>query len=119
MKPKCIILDEATAMLDPRDRKSVLETVMRLNKEEGITIMLITHYMEEATGADYVYVLKQGRLATEGTPRSVFAGGELLQEWGLELPDITKIAQKLRAKGYSIAADTLTEEELISQLLAI
>lgn len=119
MKPKCIILDEATAMLDPRGRKAVLKTVMRLNKDEGITIILITHYMEEAAEADYVYVLQQGRLAAEGTPRSVFAKGELLREWGLELPDITKIAQELRAKGYSIAADTLTMEELISQLLAI
>ena len=119
MKPKCIVLDEATAMLDPRGRRSVLETVMRLNKEEGITIILITHYMEEAVEADYVYVLKQGGLATEGTPRSVFAEGEKLREWGLELPDITRIAQMLRKKGYPIAADTLTEEELISQLLAI
>lgn len=119
MKPKCIILDEATAMLDPRGRRSVLETVMRLNKEEGITIILITHYMEEAAEADYVYVLKQGRIAAEGTPRSVFAKGELLREWGLELPDITCIAQELAAKGYPVAADTLTVEELISQLLAI
>lgn len=119
MKPRCIILDEATAMLDPRGRRSVLETVMRLNKEEGITIILITHYMEEAVEADSVYVLHEGKLAAGGTPREIFARGSLLQEWGLELPDMIKLAQGLRAKGYPLAADTLTMEELISQLLAI
>lgn len=117
MRPKCIILDEPTAMLDPNGRKAVIDTVNQLNREENITVILITHYMEEVTGADYVYVMNRGKLALEGTPRQVFARPEKLVECRLDVPEITRIAQQLNRKGIPAPIDVLYQEELVKWLL--
>lgn len=116
MRPKCIVLDEATAMLDPQGRKSVMETIHRLNKRENITIILITHYMEEVTDADYVYVMNKGKVACSGTPREVFCQVETLQQCRLEAPQITQIAQGLAKQGFPVSCDVLTEDELALEL---
>ena len=119
MRPKCIILDEATAMLDPVGRKSVLETIQRLNQKEKITIILITHYMEEAALADYVYVMNQGKLALEGTPREVFRQSQKLRECRLVAPQITQVAKQLRKAGVPVREDILSCEELVQCLSGI
>lgn len=116
MKPKCIILDEATAMLDPIGRKQVLDTIVQINKQEGITILLITHYMEEVVGADYVYVMKEGQVALEGTPKEVFAQTEKISDCRIQVPDVTYIARELRNAGINIAGNILTEEELVEAI---
>ena len=117
MRPKCIILDEATAMLDPSGRKSVLETIQRLNQKEHITIILITHYMEEAAKADYVYVMDQGRIALSGTPVEIFQETAKLAECRLEVPQVTQIVQRLRAAGVLVREDILSVEELAEVLV--
>lgn len=117
MRPKCIVLDEATAMLDPAGRKNVIDTVKKLNKNEKITIILITHFMEEASEADYVYVMNQGKIAVEGTPRDVFVQTEKLKECRLDIPEITQIAQGLRDKGIMVSSDVLSSEQLIEEIL--
>ncbi len=114
MHPRCIVLDEATSMLDPSGRKNVLDTVMKLNREEGITVVLITHYMEEAVEADRVFVMRQGKVALSGTPREVFGKPEILAACRVELPDITKIGLGLSKAGLDIPQVVLTEEELLS-----
>ncbi len=119
MKPKCIILDEPTAMLDPEGRKSVIKTARELNKKEKITIILITHYMEEVTIADYVYVMSSGQVRMEGTPRQVFARSEEMVKYRLEIPEVTKIALELNRKGIKIPKDILYPEELVDILLKI
>ncbi len=119
MRPKCIILDEATAMLDPVGRKKVLDTVHKLNRDEKITIIMITHYMEEAVDADYIYVMNHGKVRMEGTPREVFVQKEKLEECRLELPEISQIANGLRERGIMVPADVLTQEELVDALLKI
>ena len=119
MKPECIVLDEPTAMLDPAGRKSVIKTVKELNKKEGITIILITHYMEEVTIADYVYVMSSGQVRMEGTPRQVFARSEEMVKYRLEIPEVTKIALELNRKGIKIPKDILYPEELVDILLKI
>lgn len=119
MRPKCIILDEATAMLDPVGRKNVLETVQRLNKKEHITIILITHYMEETVQADYVYVMNKGKVALSGTPAEVFQRSEKLEECRMTTPQITQIAKKLKAAGVPIREDILYTDELVEALLRI
>ena len=119
MRPKCIILDEATAMLDPVGRKKVLDTVHKLNRDEKITIIMITHYMEEAAYADYIYVMNHGKVRMEGTPREVFVQKEKLEECRLELPEISQIANGLRERGIMVPADVLTQEELVDALLKI
>lgn len=119
MKPKCIVLDEPTAMLDPAGRKSVIKTVKELNKKEGITIILITHYMEEVTGADFVYVMSEGQVKMKGTPRQVFARSEELARYRLAIPEVTKIANGLRQRGVNIPEDILYTEELVDILLKI
>ncbi|SUP44596.1 energy-coupling factor transporter ATPase [Veillonella criceti] len=116
MKPDCIVLDEPTAMLDPVGRKEVLETVHRLNKEEGITIVYITHFMEEAVTSDRVVVMKNGKLLHEGTPRDIFTQVPMLKELGLDVPVAAEVASKLRAHGMPLQADIITEEELGDQL---
>ena len=116
MKPKCIILDEPTAMLDPVGRKMVIDTVTELNKKEGITIMLITHYMEEVVGADYVYVMSDGKVQMQGKPRQIFAKAEELEQYRLTIPEITKIALELNKKGMNIPKDILSAEELVEFL---
>lgn len=115
MRPDCIVLDEATAMLDPRGRQEFMEVVRRLNKNEGKTIIHITHYMEEAAGADRVLVLDQGRIVLEGTPREVFSKAGRLKELGLDVPALTELALKLRKKGVQLP-DILTEDEMVVEL---
>lgn len=113
MKPDCIILDEATAMLDPAGRKQVVETIRQLNQTEGITVIHITHYMEEIEAADHVFVLDKGKLAFEGTPQMLFGQPEeTLQGWGLELPQTVALANELRKRGMRIPEDIIKAEEL-------
>lgn len=119
MKPKCIVLDEPTAMLDPVGRRNVIDTITRINREENITIILITHYMEEVTGADYVYVMNQGRIAMEGTPREIFTEADRLETYRLTVPEVTRLAMELRKKGISVPADVLDEQELEKALWKI
>lgn len=116
MKPDCIVLDEPTAMLDPVGRKEVLETVHRLNKEEGITIVYITHFMEEAVTSDRVVVMKNGKLLYDGTPREIFSQVPMLKELGLDVPVAAEVAAKLRLDGVSLSNEIITEEELGDQL---
>lgn len=116
MKPDCIVLDEPTAMLDPVGRKEVLETVHRLNKEEGITIVYITHFMEEAVTSDRVVVMKNGKLLHDGTPREIFSQVPMLKELGLDVPVAAEVAAKLRFDGVSLSNEIITEEELGDQL---
>ena len=119
MRPKCIILDEATAMLDPVGRKDVLDTIVRLNKDEHITVILITHYMEEVTLADYVYVMKQGKVAYSGTPGEVFQNVDMLRECRLEVPQVTQIAQGLQKAGIPLSQGVFTIEGLAKELLGL
>ncbi|MBQ4001219.1 MAG: energy-coupling factor transporter ATPase [Lachnospiraceae bacterium] len=119
MHPKCILMDEATAMLDPEGRKEVLETVHELNKTEGITVLLVTHNMEEAAGADRVIVMDKGRVVMTGTPKEIFSRTDELVGYGLTLPDATLLANELREAGLPIPAGILTEEELAEELSKI
>ena len=112
MKPDCIVLDEPTAMLDPKGRLEVLETIHRLNKEEGITIVIITHFMEEAVTADRVVVMKNGVKLQEGTPREIFTQVDTLKDLGLDVPVAAEVASKLIQKGVDIPKDTITNDEL-------
>lgn len=112
MKPECIILDEPTAMLDPAGRKEVVDTIKRLNKEENMTIVHITHYMDEAVDADRVMVMEKGIKLLEGTPAQVFTNVEQLREMGLDVPQVTLLAHELRKSGLDIPADILTVEEM-------
>ena len=116
MKPDCIMLDEPTAMLDPKGRQEVLDTILKLNRENGITIVMITHYMEEAVLADQVYVVDNGRMLTSGTPREGFSQVELLKKHRLDVPQATELCHKLRACGVEIKELPLTEEECTSML---
>ena len=116
MKPRCIILDEPTAMLDPNGRSEVIRTVRELNKLEGITVILITHYMEEAAHADRVVVMKQGRKMLEGTPREVFAQVEIIKDSGLDVPQVTELAYRLRKRGLDIPEGILSTQELTDAL---
>ena len=116
MEPKCIILDEPTAMLDPNGRKEVLQAVRKLNKEKGITIILITHYMEEVVEADRVYVMDSGKVVLEGTPREIFSQVERLKELRLDVPQVTLLAHELRRGGLDIPEGILTRQELVERL---
>ena len=116
MKPDCIVLDEPTAMLDPAGRQEVLDTVHRLNKEEGITIVYITHCMEEAVTSDRVVVMKNGKLLHDGTPREIFSQVPMLKELGLDVPVAAEVATKLRLDGVTLSNGIITEEELGDQL---
>lgn len=116
MRPKCIVLDEPTAMLDPNGRKEVLRTVEELRKKEKVTVILITHYMEEVVGADRVIVMDKGHVVLEGTAREVFSQVELLKEYRLDVPQVTLLAYELRKKGYPIPEGILTTEELLEAL---
>lgn len=119
MHPKCIILDEPTAMLDPNGRKEVVRAVRALNDVEGITVVLITHYMEEIIHADKVFVMDQGRIAMEGTPREIFSRVEKLKELRLDVPQVTLLAYELQKSGIRLPDGILTVEELTSALLAV
>ena len=119
MQPKCIVLDEPTAMLDPGGRAEVLKTVRELNKEKGVTVILITHYMEEAVMADRIYVMDQGKILMEGTPRAVFSRVEELKAHRLDVPQVTLLAHELRKEGLALPEGILTREELAQALLRI
>ncbi len=116
MLPECIVLDEPTAMLDPQGRREVLETVSRLNRENGITVVLITHHMEEATLADRVIVLDQGKIAADGTPREVFSRVEMLHKLGLAAPGTVELLWKLGQAGEDVPLDALSIEECAQAL---
>lgn len=113
MKPECIILDEPTAMLDPSGRKEVISTIKKLNKEEKITIILITHFMDEAVNADRVIVMDKGKVVLDGTPREVFKEVDLLKRLGLDVPQVTELAYKLRQEGFDVPPDILTVDEMV------
>lgn len=116
MEPECIILDEPTAMLDPRGREDVIATVKQLNKEKNITILLITHNMEEAIDADKIFVMDRGKLVMQGSPREIFSQVEQLKSYGLEVPHATELAYQLRKEGVKLRADILSNEELTEEL---
>ena len=116
MKPQCIVLDEPTAMLDPVGRKDVMDTVHRLNKENNITIILITHYMDEAVSADKVYVIDDGKIVMKGVPKEVFSQVERMKSYGLDVPQVTETAYNLRKLGIDIPQDILTVEEMVGAI---
>lgn len=119
MKTKCIVMDEPTAMLDPQGRKEVMDTVMKLNKELGITVILITHYMDEAVKADRVVAMDGGRIAMDGTPKEVFRNVEKMKKLGLDVPQATELAYRLRKKGFKLPDDILDENECAEAILRI
>ena len=114
MRPDCIILDEPTAMLDPLGRKEVMDTIEKLNKEENKTIVHITHYMSEAVKADRIIVMEKGKIVLEGKPREVFGEVEKIKALGLDVPQVTELAYKLKKEGVNISSDVLTVEELVA-----
>ncbi len=116
LKPEVLILDESTAMLDPQGRKEILEVIDKLNKEQGVTVIAITHYMEEVVNADRVYVLDDGVIALTGTPREIFKEKKVIKSLGLELPSASYIASKLMEKGVKIEGEILTDIELSEAL---
>ena len=116
MEPKCIILDEPTAMLDPRGRREVMQTISRLNKEKGITVVIITHHMDEAAKADRVVVLHKGRVAADGTPKAVFSQVELLHDLGLAAPETVELCDALNREGFHLPLDALSVEECAKKL---
>ena len=116
MEPKCIVLDEPTAMLDPVERKEVLKTVQKLRKQKHVTVILITHYMEEVVDADRIFVMDHGRIVMEGTPKEVFSRVEELKSLRLDVPQVTILADELRKKGLNIPAGILRKEELVDIL---
>ena len=116
MRPKCIIFDEPTAMLDPSGRQEVIDTIKKLNREENITIVHITHFMEEAVEADRVIVMEEGKIVLGGRPRDVFSQVDKLKTLGLDVPQVTDLANKLQAEGIDIARDILTVDEMVMEL---
>lgn len=116
MRPKCIVLDEPTAMLDPKGRKKVVETVHRLNKEAGVTVILITHYMEEVTGADRVFVMDSGKIVMQGSPREIFSQVEALKQYRLDVPQAALLAYELKKEGIPLPNGILTIEELVNAI---
>ena len=116
MEPKCIVLDEPTAMLDPRGRREVMDTIGQLNREKGITVVLITHHMDEAAKADRVVVLDKGKVAADGTPRQVFSQVELLHSIGLAAPETVELCWELNRQGFNLPLDALEPEECAQAL---
>ena len=116
MRPKCIVLDEPTAMLDPNGRKEVLRSVMELRKREHITVILITHSMEEVVDADHVFVMDHGHVVMQGTPREIFSQVDTLKHYRLDVPQVTILADELRKRGLDIPAGVLKKEELVEIL---
>ena len=116
MKPRCIVLDEPTAMLDPNGRKEVLRTVEELRKKEKVTVILITHYMEEVIDADKVFVMDHGHVVMEGTPREIFSQVDTLKKYRLDVPQVTILADKLKKRGLDIPAGILRKEELVEAI---
>ena len=116
MKPRCIVLDEPTAMLDPNGRKEVLRTVDELRKKEKVTVILITHYMEEVIDADKVFVMDHGHVVMEGTPREIFSQVDTLKKYRLDVPQVTILADELKKRGLDIPAGILRKEELVEAI---
>ena len=116
MQPECIVLDEPTAMLDPRGREEVLRTIHKLNREKGITMVLITHYMDEAVQAGRVVVMDDGQILLQGTPKEVFSHVELLKQHKLDVPQATELIYRLRASGYPLPECVLNEEDCVAAL---
>ena len=119
MEPSCIVLDEPTAMLDPRGRQEVMDTITKLNRERGITIVLITHYMDEAVKADRVIVMDDGKILTEGTPKEVFSQVDLIKEHSLDVPQATEICYELQKAGVNIKELPLDEESCVDVLMEV
>lgn len=118
MQPRCVVLDEPTAMLDPVGRREVVATVTRLCREKGMTVVLITHHMSECVGADRLVVMSEGRIAADGTPREVFSQVELLRKEGLSVPATTELIYELRHDGYELPLGALTVEECAAAVMA-
>lgn len=116
MKPKCIVLDEPTAMLDPLGRKEVIHVLHELNKKEGVTIILITHYMEEVIDADHVFVMDNGKVVMEGTPRQIFSQIDKLKELRLDVPQVTELAYELKKEGLPVKDGIIRNEELVEEI---
>lgn len=116
MRPRCIVLDEPTAMLDPNGRRDVIETVRELNQKEHVTVILITHYMEEVIHADRVFVMDAGKIVMQGTPHEVFARVDELKSYRLDVPQATLVTHELRKQGFDLPADILSNEELVEAL---
>ncbi len=119
MKPKCIVLDEPTAMLDPNGRREVIRTVRELNRREGVTVLLITHYMEEVIHADRVIVMDDGKVVMQGTPREIFSQVEKLKEYRMDVPQITELAHELKKAGMPIPDGILSVEEFTEAVCAL
>lgn len=119
MKPECIILDEPTAMLDPNGRREVIRTIHELNRTEGITVLLITHYMEEAIEADRIIVMDDGRIVMDGQPREIFSRVKELKSHGLDVPQVTELAWELKEAGMPLTDGILSREELVEQLVPL
>lgn len=119
MEPKCIVFDEPTAMLDPNGRREVIATAHELNKKKGVTILLITHYMEEVVDADYIYVMENGQIIMDGTPREIFSRVDELKAHRLDVPQVTLVADELRRAGVDIPAGILTRAELVEAILSV
>ncbi len=119
MKPRCIVLDEPTAMLDPNGRREVIKTIHELNKQEGITVLLITHYMEEVIDADRVVVMDDGQVVMDGTPKEVFSQVKTLQSYRLDVPQVTELADELKAAGMNLPDGILTIDGLMDHLVPI
>ena len=116
MEPKCIILDEPTAMLDPQGRREVLATIHRMNREKGITIVLITHYMDEAADCDRVVVMDKGEIVLDNVPEKVFAQVEKLKSIGLDVPQVTELVWELRKAGCDISPEIISEEDCVAAI---
>lgn len=116
MKPECIVLDEPTAMLDPIGRKEVIQTIKELNQKEKVTVLLITHYMDEVIHADKVIVMDDGNIVMQGTPREIFSRVDELKSYRLDVPQVTELAYELQKKGYNLPAGILTIEEFVSAI---
>ena len=116
MKPKCIVLDEPTAMLDPLGRKEVIHVLHELNRKEGVTIILITHYMEEVIDADHVFVMDNGKVVMEGTPRQIFSQVDKLKELRLDVPQVTELAYELKKEGLPVKDGIIRNEELVEEI---
>jgi len=119
MRTKCIVMDEPTAMLDPVGRRDVINMAHKLNKERGVTVILITHYMEEVIDADKLFIMDRGNLVMQGTPREIFCQVDKMKELRLDVPQATEVAYKLKKKGYKIRTDILTMDELADEIKAI
>ena len=119
MRPKCIVLDEPTAMLDPNGRKEVLRSVMELRKREHITVILITHYMEEVVDADHVFVMDHGHVVMQGTPREIFSQVDTLKHYRLDVPQVTILADLLRQSGIDVPVGVLHRQELVDAILRV